>query len=118
MKKFFVVLFLFLVVGCSNHDGSRSISYVEAKEKMINNQAILLDVRSEAEYKKNHINGAILLSLDMIDQVHAKEVIGDTNQYVIVYCQSGNRSKQAVEKLLQLGYSNVYDLGSINNWRE
>ena len=40
----------------------------------------------------------------------------DKNTYIIVYCKSGNRSKIAAEGLIELGYKNVYDLGSINNW--
>ena len=40
----------------------------------------------------------------------------DTDDYIIVYCQSGNRSRQAALKLLDLGYINVFDYGSIDNY--
>lgn len=124
MKKYlliFVVCALFLF-GCSdssdkiNNDGT--VSYMYAKELIINNNAKLVDVRTSDEYKDNHIEGALLLTLDDIDADRAKEVIGDTNTYVIVYCKSGVRSSEAKRKLTDLGYTNVYDLGSIDNWKE
>lgn len=124
MKKYlliFVVCALFLF-GCSdssdkiNNDGT--VSYMYAKELIINNNAKLVDVRTSDEYKDNHIEGALLLTLDDIDADRAKEVIGDTNTYVIVYCKSGVRSSEAKRNLTDLGYTNVYDLGSIDNWKE
>jgi len=38
------------------------------------------------------------------------------DQLILVYCRSGNRSKQASEKLVSLGYTNVYEFGGINEW--
>lgn len=124
MKKYllvFVICTLFLF-GCSdssdkiNNDGT--VSYMYAKELIINNNAKLVDVRTNDEYNDNHIEGALLLTLDDIDADKAREVIGDTNTYVIVYCKSGVRSNEAKKKLTDLGYTNVYDLGSIDNWKE
>jgi rhodanese-related sulfurtransferase len=45
------------------------------------------------------------------------EVTSDKNAFVIVYCRSGNRSAQAAKILAELGYSKVYDMGGINNWK-
>ena len=122
MKKSLLVILLcgLLLFGCSNNDNNSNgtIGYVEAKEYIINNSAKLLDVRTSSEYEANHIDGAILLTLDEINADNAKEVIGDYNTYVIVYCKSGVRSSQAKQKLNELGYTNVYDLGSIDNWKE
>lgn len=119
MKKVLLIIFLFLLVGCSSNKNNDSIiSYIEAKEKIINENAVLIDVRTEAEYNNRHIDGAILLSIDDIDEDTVSNVIDSKNSVIIVYCQSGNRSSQAVSLLNDLGYNNVYDLGSIDNWEE
>ncbi len=121
MKKIFVIFIIFLcLLGCSNskNNDNSIISYIEAKEKIINENAILLDVRTEEEYNEKHIDGAILFTLDTINENTVANIISDKKAVIIVYCQSGNRSHQALEKLKELGYTNVYDLGSISNWEE
>lgn len=121
MKKLFLICFaiIILVCGCSNNNtNSDLISYMDAKEKIINNGAILIDVRSEEEYAENHIQGATLLNVEEIDEITAKDVINTLDTEVIVYCQSGNRSSQAKKILQDLGYTNVFDLGAMSNWKE
>ena len=115
MKRLFIFIILILLVGCSsNEDSNGLISYMDAKEKIINEGAILVDVRTEEEYNSNHIGGAINIPIDSISSA----VSLSKDNPIIVYCKSGNRSSQALEKLEALGYSNVYDLGSIDNWEE
>jgi len=106
-----------LCTGCGSKNNT-TISYVEAKEKIINENAILLDVRTQEEYENKHIDGAQLLTLDSINEQTAGSIIESKEKIVIVYCQSGNRSSQAVRTLKELGYENVYDFGSIDNWEE
>lgn len=119
MKKLFVFVILCLLVGCSsNEDNSGLISYMDAKEKIINEGAIVVDVRTEAEYNEKHIDGSVLLTLDAIDETSISNVIESKDTPIIVYCKSGNRSSQALTKLESLGYTEVYDLGSIDNWKE
>jgi len=119
MKKLFVLLFgIFLLVGCSNNDDNGLISYMDAKEKIINEGAILVDVRTEVEYNEKHINGSVLLTLDDIDEESVANIVTSKDTPIIVYCKSGNRSGQALSKLESLGYTKVYDLGSIDNWEE
>lgn len=119
MKKLLVFVILFLLVGCSsNEENSKLISYMDAKEKIINEGAIVVDVRTEAEYNEKHIEGSVLLTLDTIDEVSVSNVIDSKDTPIIVYCRSGNRSNQALTKLESLGYKEVYDLGSIDNWEE
>ena len=110
---------LFVLVGCGNDDSKEGlISYMKAKELIINEGAVLLDVRTEDEYNENHIDGALLLTLDTITEETATALISDKDSEIIVYCRSGKRSSQAKSKLEDLGYTNVYDLGSIDNWKE
>lgn len=123
MKKLLIItLCIFLLSGCGetkNTDSSDgSVNYMEAKEKIINDGAILLDVRTEEEYNEKHIDGASLLPLDEIDIDDISQLVSDKDTPIIVYCRSGNRSQQAREKLIALGYSKVYDLGAMNNWKE
>ena len=123
MKKLLIItLCVFLLSGCGeakNTDSSdSSVNYMEAKEKIINDGAILLDVRTKEEYNEKHIDGASLLPLDKIDIDSISQIVSEKDTPIIVYCRSGNRSQQAREKLIALGYSKVYDLGAMSNWKE
>lgn len=118
MKKIILVLILFLCCSCRADKEEGIISYIDAKEKIINNNAILVDVRTLEEYNSSHIEGAFWLGVDMIDEKSAENLIDSFNKEVIVYCKSGNRSSEAKEKLEKLGYENVYDLGAMSNWEE
>ena len=83
-------------------------------------KAILIDVRSSQEYEDNHIDGAININVDDILNTEGALIYNNSeigfNKTIIVYCRSGARSKNAANKLVELGYRNVYDLGSIDNW--
>ncbi len=117
MKKLITLLtVLLLFTGC-NEAKVKSVNYEEAKNLIDNENAILMDVRTQVEYNVNHIEGAILVSSDSIDE-KIEELVIDKETKIIVYCQSGTRSKAAAEVLLEHGYKNVYDLGSIDNWKE
>ena len=120
MKKFLLILMMVtFMVGCSSKNSDdTAINYLDAKEKMINEGAILIDVRTEEEYNEKHIDGAELLPLDTIDENSILDIVDSKEDIIIVYCQSGNRSGQALEKLKDLGYEKVYDLGAMSNWKE
>ena len=92
------------------------VSFERAKAIMDAGPHVLLDVRDEEEYITGHAAGAILLPLGELDDVRAAEVIPNLTTPVLVYCRSGRRSRDAAEKLLALGYENVYDFGGINDW--
>jgi len=110
---------LFVLAGCGKDSSKEGlISYMDAKEKIINNGAILVDVRTEEEYNEKHIGGSLLLTLDTINEETASAVISDKEAEIIVYCKSGKRSAEAKNLLEDLGYTNVYDLGSMDNWKE
>ena len=88
------------------------ITLDEAKTLM-QNGAVLVDVRTEEEYEKSHLDGAINISYLGI-QILAKELIPDKTTPVIVYCATGKRSQQAKMCLDYLGYENVYYLGGVS----
>lgn len=92
---------------------------IEAKEakKMIDNNddIIIIDVRTPEEYKEQHIPDAELIPLDTIEE-KAPYKLDNKNATLLVYCRSGSRSYQASQKLVEMGYQNVYDFGGINDW--
>ena len=76
---------------------------------------IILDVRTEEEYNEGHIPNAILIPNTEIRE-RAELELTDQDQLILVYCRSGNRSRQAANKLVDLGYTNIYDFGGIIDW--
>ena len=75
----------------------------------------ILDVRTAQEYSEKHIPGAINIANESIGTEDIPE-LPDKDQLILVYCRSGNRSKQASEKLVKLGYTNIVEIGGINRW--
>lgn len=76
---------------------------------------IILDVRTQEEYETAHIPGAICIPNETIGTEDIPE-LPDKEQLILVYCRSGNRSKQASEKLVNQGYTNIVEFGGINSW--
>ena len=76
---------------------------------------IILDVRTQEEYETAHIPGAICIPNETIGTEDIPE-LPDKDQLILVYCRSGNRSKQASEKLAKQGYTNIVEFGGINSW--
>ncbi len=77
--------------------------------------AILLDVRTPGEYQEGHIPGSKNIPLQSIDKVENLVQYKDTP--IFVHCLSGGKSRQAVSRLQQLGYSNVKNIGGISAYR-
>ena len=84
------------------------INMEELVKKQYNN-AIIIDVRSEQEFKEGHINGAINIPIHKINK-RITSILKDKDQEVVVYCQIGVRSKKVRERLTKIGYKNVYSL--------
>ena len=76
---------------------------------------ILLDVRTRQEYEQSHIPGAICIPNETIGSEEIP-ALPHREQLILVYCRSGNRSKQAAQKLADLGYTNVVEFGGILSW--
>ena len=82
---------------------------MEQLQKMQQDGALIVDIRSPQEYKEGHINGAISIPEYEIRK-NAIRVIPNKNQVIITYCGTGIRSKNAMRFLQRLGYTNVYNL--------
>ena len=121
MKRFVPFLFLFLLVaGCAapaeSEASYRQVSMDEANAMMEEkNDYIILDVRTPEEFAEKHIPDAINIPNETIGTEEIPE-LPDKEQLILVYCRSGNRSKQASEKLVRLGYTNIVEFGGINDW--
>lgn len=121
MKKILLLLVVLLLVGCGSNKINAKALYKTIKgdiamEFVNGSKAILIDVRTLEEYEDKHIEGAINIPLNEISKEKLEGVTKSKIDNIIVYCRSGARSKEAVLKIIELGYTNVYDLGSINNW--
>lgn len=91
------------------------ISPQEAKARMDKEtDVIILDVRTQEEYDSGHIKNAVCLPNEEI--LSEPEILPDKSQQIMVYCRSGNRSKQAAQRLADMGYENVLEFGGILDW--
>ena len=115
----FLLLLLFLS-GCTasneQENSYRQISMDEAVTMMEEESGyIILDVRTPEEFRERHIPNAINIPNETIGSEDIQE-LPDKDQLILVYCRSGNRSKQASGKLAELGYTNIVEIGGINDW--
>ena len=120
MKRIIPILMtLLLLSGCATQSAEknyRQITMEEAITMMAEETGyIILDVRTAQEYSEKHIPDAINIPNETIGTEDIPE-LPDKEQLILVYCRSGNRSKQASEKLVKLGYTNIVEFGGINDW--
>ncbi len=129
MLNSLILLLGLLLTGCGNAGNDSAnvtsenssatytqISQEEAKEMMgKDDDHIVVDVRRADEYAAGHIPGAILIPNEEIGTEQPAE-LPDLDQIILIYCRSGNRSKQASQKLADMGYTNVYEFGGIIDW--
>ena len=96
--------------------GYTQITQEKAKEMMaVDDGHIIVDVRRQDEYDEGHIPGAVLIPNESIGTERPAE-LPDLQQIILVYCRSGRRSKEAAQKLADMGYVNVYEFGGIIDW--
>lgn len=111
MKKIVSLIIICLLITACGNKGYETIDTNKAIE-IINNGAVLIDVRTVDEFNREHIPNAVNIPLDQIEDINY-----DKNTTIIVYCQSGLRSSEAVSKLVQMGYTSLYNLdGGLLNW--
>ena len=111
---------LLLFAGCGatapQEPSYRQIDMAEAIAMMeAETGYIILDVRTVEEFAAGHIPGAINIPNEAIGTEEIPE-LPNKAQRILVYCRSGNRSKQASEKLVALGYTNIVEFGGIISW--
>ena len=127
-----VILVILVAIGIflKNRNSSTEDNKVSVKEANIqyvsmndiekimneNENYIILDVRTIEEYNDGHIPGAICIPNETIDE-NVVSKLPDKEQLILIYCRSGNRSKQAANKLKDLGYTNLIEFGGIIDWK-
>ena len=97
----------------------RETNIEEMKKKMDRGgKFILVDVREESEYAKDHLPGAIHLGKGIIERdIEAR--VPDLGAEIVLYCGGGFRSALAADNLQKMGYTNVISMdGGIRDWRE
>ena len=129
MKKpvmILLTLMMILLSGCgaasqTATEAPKSTAYTQissskAMEMMEKEQNyIILDVRTQEEYKSGHIPNAICVPNETIGSADIPE-LPDKDQMILVYCRSGRRSKEAAQKLADMGYTNIVEFGGIIDW--
>lgn len=116
MKRLLTLLSLLMLMSACGSTAAK-VTTIDAKQayEMMNTQdVIIVDVRTEAEFSLGYIENAILIPNETIRS--APDQLPDKDAIILVYCRSGNRSKEAADKLVSYGYTNVYDFGGIINW--
>ena len=123
MKKLIPILLSALMfagcAGTSNNQTNtyRQITVDEAVTMMAQETGyIILDVRRPDEFAAGHIPNAINVPNETIGTAEIPE-LPDKDQLIMVYCRSGRRSKEASEKLVKLGYTNIVEFGGILDWK-
>ena len=127
-----VLAMLLMLTGCMQEgnmgvfpldgDGMERLPYLQIDQDQAkimmeaDDGHVIVDVRRQDEFDAGHIPGAICIPNESIGTESPKE-LPDRNQIILIYCRSGNRSKQAAEKLGRMGYLNVYEFGGIIDWK-
>ena len=121
-----IMILVMMLTGCTasgKDDGVDTsqavytqITQEKAKERMkADDGHVIVDVRRQDEYDEGHIPGAILIPNESIEDTRP-DALPDLEQIILVYCRSGRRSKEAAQKLADMGYKNVYEFGGIIDW--
>ena len=115
-----LICIVLLISACGKERGKdmtyQTITMNEAKEIFQETgDYLILDVRRPDEYASGHIPNAINIPNEEIGTTEIPE-LPDKEQRIYVYCRSGNRSKQAADKLVLLGYTNIVEFGGILDW--
>jgi len=114
IKSVFTILLVLVISACSTD--VPTVTPNQAAKLFSDKQAVIVDVREQAEWDEQHIDGAIFIPLNQVENR-----MSDLAQYkyspIIVQCRSGKRSKVAGAKLINAGFTKVYNLdGGILAW--
>jgi len=122
-KKFIIIvgsIFMILIAGIIllslDNKTIQDVDGAQAKQILNKypNDSLFIDVRTNDEHQENGIEGSIVIPYDQIDSI--VKHYPDKDTHIIVYCNTGRRSGIAAKTLRTLGYQNIYDMGSYQNW--
>ena len=131
MKKvIYIIVLIIIIVGGFTLVIEKKENSIDNKEESVikyvsmdeivqimneNSNYIILDVRTMQEYIEGHIPNAICIPNETISE-NIINKLPNKEQLILIYCRSGNRSKQAAQKLKNLGYTNLIEFGGIIDW--
>ena len=131
MKKvIYIIVLIIIIVGVYTLVIEKKENSIDNKEESVikyvsmdeivqimneNSNYIILDVRTMQEYNEGHIPNAICIPNETISE-NIINKLPNKEQLILIYCRSGNRSKQAAQKLKNLGYTNLIEFGGIIDW--
>lgn len=99
-----------------NENSYEQITQEEAKKIMDEQEGyVIVDARTQEEFVTGHIPESICIPNETIDE-SVVDLLPDKEQLILIYCRSGNRSKKAADKLVNLGYTNIKEFGGIITW--
>ena len=114
-----MILFLLLLSGCSRIPDEPTYTQVDMQTaiKLMEDETdyVILDVRTIEEFETAHIPDAICIPNEEIGTTPPSK-LSDRDQLILIYCRSGNRSKQAAQKLADMGYTNIVEFGGNIDW--
>ncbi len=116
-----ILVFIFKAISqrrqLSDSSSYKKINLDELKNMIENNpNLIILDVRTEKEHNNRNIPNSVLVESHKL-KGNIEKIVEDKETPIVVYCESGGRSRASALTLLFLGYTEVYDFGSIRNWK-
>lgn len=123
LKQIFLFLAGFwglLVLNCENSQSQKAhlLEPVAFKNFLVENDVLLVDLRTPKEFNSGHIENAI--NVNFLSSEFEKDIQKlDTTKTIVIYCRSGNRSRKSVSKLVEAGFDEIYDLkGGVLNWKK
>jgi rhodanese-related sulfurtransferase len=128
MKKIFcliLILFLGAIMNSENKSEEKkpilkTITTKEAykliRENKNNKNFVIIDVRTDAEFKEGHIENAINMDYYGGDVFEKNLNQLDKNKSYAIYCRSGHRSGLAFKIMEKLGFNEVYNFGALTDW--
>ena len=124
MYKRLIAMVIFTIIFLTFFNNTEAswerVSVETFEEEIMNNpDALLLDVRTTAEWEQDgHLEDALLIPHSDLES-RSDELPEDKENLILLYCRSGNRSQEAAETLIDLGYMNIIELASgINGWKD
>lgn len=127
MKAFLVILYIFLGLNVFAQKtipevlkkfNKNSVPYISTSELKLKKYILILDTREINEFEVSHLKNAKYVGYNTFDSKKIMQNYKNQNDTIVVYCSIGIRSEKIAEKLLKLGYKNVYNLyGGIFEWK-
>ncbi|CAE6953844.1 rhodanese-like domain-containing protein [Vibrio alginolyticus] len=109
-----ISLLITLVVTCLVVPTTIASERAEQGWQLIEQGALVVDVRTPQEYAEGHIDNALNFPLSELDK-HFKDI--DKNKMIVLYCRSGNRSGKAYQYLQSQGFTNLHNAGGFEEFK-